>query len=249
MKDVTYLMGGMLLEDCGKALTRRIETIALKVILPNRKPRDPKCGPFKTSTRIKVDGATKDRVDTLLTPYLPQLNGIRLSANEIKVLHIYLIRIKVAMEQDCLSDELRKIFAEKLDFVIGSMNSPFYFYKQRKFTVGDYYSLETFLHELYEILMGNTDDKSDKRMDRYGGFNIMDYIEKHANNMDDDVTIYRIVEEAIEQSSTLKEPDHTKVRDKCWFNLLFGIIFNVLDPTTKNIRATGCPSAGAAAAE
>ena len=76
----------------------------------------------------------------------------------------------------------------------------------------------------------------------------MDYIEKHANNMDNDATIISIVGEAIRQSSTLKEPEHAKVRDKCWFNLLFGIIFKVLDPTTKNIRARGCPSAAPAAA-
>jgi hypothetical protein len=232
MKDATYLMCGMLLEECGKALnTGSIDNIELKVILPKRTPRDTKCGPFTTSTRIKVDDETKKRVDTLLTHYLPQLNGIRLTANEIKVLHIYLIRIKVAMEQDCLSDELRKIFAEKLDFVIGSMESTFYSYKQGKFNIGQYYSLTASLHELYDILRGKRDDKSYKRMERYMGFNIMDYIDQYdISEIMVERNIYRIVDEAISQSDSLKEPQD--VKGKGWFNLLYGIIFNILDPTT-----------------
>lgn len=231
MKDATYLMCGMLLEQCGKALTSSTENIALKVILPKGASRDTKCGPFTTSTRIKVDDETKKRVNTLLTPYLDQLHGIRLTANEIKVLNIYLIRIKVAMEQDCLSDELRKIFAEKLDFVIGSMESDFYKYKQGKFSIGEYYSLTASLHELYDILRGKRDDKSNKRMDRYMCFNIMYYIDQYdISAIMDEGNIYRIVDEAISQSDSLKEPQ--QVKGKGWFNLLYGITFNILDPTT-----------------
>ncbi len=241
MKDVTYLMSGMLLEQCGKALTTgSTDNIALKVILPKRNANPSTCGVFKTSDRSKMDHTVKDEVNARVDPYLDQLHGIRLSANEIKAIHIFLIRIKVAMEQDCLSDELKRIFAEKLDFVVGSLSSSFYKYKQRQFAVNEYYSLETFLHELLDILVGSTDDKSDKRMDRYRCFNIMSYIEKHATDATD-ATVTTVVEDAIRFSkSGLSGAEPSVPKSKHWFSVLFGIIFQFLDPT-KN-RAVASPN-------
>ena len=143
------------------------------------------------------------------------------------------------MEDKCLSDELKRIFAEKLDFVVGSLSSSFYKYKQRQFAVNEYYSLETFLHELLDILVGSTDDKSDKRMDRYRCFNIMSYIEKHAT--DDLTKVATVVEDAIRFSkSGLSGAEPSVPKSKHWFSLLFGIIFQFLDPT-KN-RAVASPN-------
>ena len=305
MKDITYLMGGILLEHCGIGLATGMPNIALNVILPSNQPKDPRCGPFSESRRSPVEARIKGQVDAILSPYLPRLDGIKLSTNKINILKIFLVRIKVAMEQDNISDELRKIFGEKLDFVIGSLQSPFYCYKQCKFFHCDYYSLETFIHELKEILTTSHDDKSDKREDRYQLFNILSYIDNHKNPaycLIDHINI--IVDQAIGNSQNEKEktqkaqkaqkgrkeeiteeerngeePEAKRAArgiektdmcegecnavngrepgsrgdgggggggagggDKgvCWFNLLFGIIFQFLDPTTKNKSAEGC---------
>jgi len=289
MKDVTYLMSGILLEHCGIGCATRVDNIALNVILPDRKEKDfLMCGEFKTSTRSAVNtsirGTTiKDHVSTRLSPYLRYLNGIKLSTNKIDAIKIFLVRIKVAMEQpsSCISDELRKIFAEKLDFVIGSVQSPFYCYKQCKFSNCDYYSLETFIHELKEILTTSRDDKSDKRDDRYQFFNILSYIDKHKATGECSIeTISRGVDNAIQFSQEEKEKaQHTREKNHeegnpkkqkkhedmcevscksgreptidmgraegdpgvlCWFNLLFGIVFQFLDPSTRNKSAKGC---------
>jgi hypothetical protein len=267
LRDITYLMGGILLQQCGIALntTPPTKNIALNVILPDRKPKDSTCGLFKTSIRYGLDPKIKVQVETLLSPYLhplPYLNGIRLSTNEIKQIKIYLIRIKVAMEEECISNELRKIFAEKLDFVIGSLESPFYCYKQCKFKNCEYYSLETFLHELKEILTTSQDDKSDKRMVRYQFFNILSYIDKHKPQYECLPKIVQVVNAAIAQADNMEsthedrcdskcntnrgrgaeEMNHARSLPgkKCWFNLLFGIIFKFLDPTTRNRSAEGC---------
>jgi len=269
LRDITYLMGGILLQQCGIAFntTPPTENIALNVILPDRKPKDSTCGKFKTSIRpsirLGIDPIIKDQVETLLSDYLSYLNGIKLSTNKIDIIKIYLVRIKVAMEQECISNELRKIFAEKLDFVIGSLESGFYCYKQCKFKNCEYYSLETFLHELKEILTTSQDDKSDKRMVRYQFFNILSYIDKHKPQ--DECLLEKIVEDvndSIKQANNM-EPTHEDRCDskcntnrgrgaeemnharslpgqKCWFNLLFGIIFKFLDPTTRNRSAEGC---------
>ena len=283
MKDVTYLMSGILLEHCGIGLANRVDNIALNVILPDRKQKDIMCGKFKTSIRSAVNTIIKDQVSTRLTNYLPFLNGIKLSTNKIDAIKIYLVRIKVAMEQpsSCISDELRKIFAEKLDFVIGSVQSPFYCYKQCKFSNCDYYSVETFIHELKEILTTSLDDKSDKREDRYQFFNILSYIDKHKATGECSIeTISRGVDNAIqfsqeekEKAQHTREKNHEEGKQKkqknhedmcevscksgreptidmgraegdpgvlCWFNLLFGIIFQFLDPSTRNKSAQGC---------
>jgi len=182
MKDITYLMCGILLEHCGIGMATRRDNIALNVILPSRQPKDPIiCGLFSESIRSPVEARIKGQVNAILSPYLPLLNGIKLSTNKIKILEIFLVRIKVAMENpsDDITPELRKIFGEKLDFVIGNMKSSFYCYKQCKFKNCDYYSLETFIHELNEILTTRRDDKSDKRMDRYRFFSILSYIDNH----------------------------------------------------------------------
>ena len=317
MKDVTYLMGGILLEHCGIGLSNGPpDNIALKVILPDRKPKDVICGIFKTSIRSHVNNTISSQVNAILSPYLPPyldlLNGIKLSTNKIDILQIYLIRIKVAMEQPkkCISDELRKIFAEKLDFVVGSMESAFYSYKQCKFKNCDYYSLETFIHELKDILSTSHDDKSDKRDIRYQFFNILSYIDKHKDKnlsvcshdtivKDVNIAIQiakRKAKEAKREAMRIakrkakeakREKGNAKVRRTnwstenqdgdetladsvggtgeeddddpceeaaagqgeaagegaatlCWFNLLFGIIFQFLDHTTKNKSAQGC---------
>jgi hypothetical protein len=325
MKDITYLMCGILLEHCGIGVLTGRDNIAFNVILPSRRPKDPICGPFLSENNrspCKVEARIKGQVDAILSPYLPLLNGIKLSTNKINILKIFLVRIKVAMETDCISPELRKIFGEKLDFVIGSLESSFYCYKKCKFFHCDYYSLETFIHELKEILSTSHDDKSDKRDARYQFFNILSYIDNHKNPADcSDENIKMVVALAIDHSSIKQkqaqeksqeaikqkqaqeknqearkgEPDKKKARgiekpdtdegiekkdmdegienpdicerechpingrkpgsrgdggdggdgDRggigiCWFNLLFGIIFQFLDPTTKNKSAEGC---------
>ena len=263
LRDITYLMGGILLQQCGNGLKSRVNNIALNVILPDRKPKDSTCGLFKTSIRYGLDPIIKVQVETLLSPYLEYLNGIKLSTNKIDIIKIYLIRIKVAMEEECISNELRKIFAEKLDFVIGSLESGFYCYKQCKFKNCEYYSLETFLHELKDILTTSQDDKSDKRMVRYQFFNILSYIDKHKPQdkcLPEKIVQY--VNAAIAQADNMEsthedrcdskcntnrgrgaeEMNHARSLpgQKCWFNLLFGIIFKFLDPTTRNRSAKGC---------
>ena len=296
MKDITYLMCGILLEHCGIGMATRTPNIALNVILPNNQPKYPICGPFSQSRRSTVEARIKGQVDAILSPYLPLLNGIKLSTNKINILKIFLVRIKVAMEQPsmeppkpCISDELRKIFGEKLDFVIGSLQSPFYCYKQCKFFNCDYYSLETFIHELKEILTTSHDDKSDKRDARYQFFNILSYIDNHKNPaycsaenikiVVDRAIVNSIIKKEKAEEARKGEPETKRVRgiekkdtdediEKpdicerechpvdgrepgsrgeggggigiCWFNLLFGIIFQFLDPTTKNKSAEGC---------
>ncbi len=315
MKDITYLMCGILLEHCGIGIATGIPNIALNVILPSNQPKDPRCGLFLSENKrspCKVEARIKGQVDAILSPYLPLLNGIKLSTNKINILKIFLVRIKVAMEDPthCISEELRKIFGEKLDFVIGSLQSPFYCYKQCKFFHCDYYSLETFIHELKEILSTSHDDKSDKRDARYQFFNILSYIDNHKNPADCSAENIKIVVDLAIRNSIIKkkiaqekgqesrkgEPETKKARgiekpetdegiekpetdegiEKpdicerechpvhgrepgsrgrgdggdggdggggigiCWFNLLFGITFQFLDPTTKNKSAEGC---------
>ena len=304
MKDITYLMCGILLEHCGIGIATRTSNIALNVILPSNQPKDPRGGLFLSENKrspCKVEARIKGQVDAILSPYSHLLNGIKLSTNKINILKIFLVRIKVAMEDptDCISEELRKIFGEKLDFVIGSLQSPFYCYKQCKFFNCDYYSLETFIHELKEILSTTHDDKSDKRDARYQFFNILSYIDNHKNPADCSAENIKIVVDLAIGNSIIKkkiaqekgqearkgEPETKRMRgiekpetdegiEKpdicerechpvhgrepgsrggggdggdggggigiCWFNLLFGIIFQFLDPTTKNKSAEGC---------
>ena len=198
MKNVTFMVGGILLSECCVGLTEQplaTENVALNVILPERTSYTAEWGDFMQKNLAQIPHMVIDMIERIIDKTL--LNGTRLSASDIKALQIYLIRIKVAIGLSDLSPELKKIFSEKLDFVIGDLGTGFYSYKQRRFKLCDYYSLYTFLHELLEILTGGSDDKSEKRNDRFLCGKIVTLIDETAELDDDKDDIKDKVEKAI----------------------------------------------------
>lgn len=236
MKNITMMVAGQLLSECCKGLPAtpglRTDNIALKVILPKRTVYSDDWPKFKISDFTDTPYVLKDMINRLEQV---KLQGTRVTASEIDALQIYLVRIKVAINAGVtLTEEFKKIFAEKLDFVIGSLENSFYKEKQNHFVNCDYYSLITFFNELFNILLNPSDDKSGKRMDRFSIFKIFLLIEQMAG---DDPK--QVVEKAVEMCKIL---DFKPVlpKPKCWFNLLMGTIFMFLDPTTKNKASANC---------
>jgi hypothetical protein len=229
LKNITMMMAGQVVAECSKGLdTPSADNIALKVILPKRKAYAEDWPAFKISDFTRTPPEIKDMINRLETD---KLRGIRITGSDIEQLHILLVRVKVAIDANVeMADEYKRIFAEKLDFVIGSMESDFYSDKQGRFSIGKYYSLITFLNELAKILLNSPDDKSPKRMERYSFTHILVLIQQMATDDADPATV---VHDAVSVSTTVQRYEETI--GKNWFNLLLCILFQFLDPT-----AEGC---------
>jgi len=179
VKDMTLILGGEILGQCCKGFTQppaqKTSNIALQVVFPTKTFYDPVTWPEfvirANGTPITDDVKTRIKAPLFSDPLnTAQLHGVKLNANDIRELvNILLVRVKVGVNGPNLSlpEELKGIYAEKLDFVIGSMQSLFYSHKQEQFSICNYYSLMVFLIELLSILLKSGDDKSDKRMDRF----------------------------------------------------------------------------------
>jgi len=239
MKNVTVMVAGQVLAECCKGLPHtpglHTDNIALKVVLPKRKEYTSDWSPFKVSDFTDTPHVLKDMINRLEKA---KLCGVRITASDIKELHILLVRIKVAIDTGVpLTDEFKRIFAEKLDFVIGSLDSEFYLDKQIQFSASNYYSLNTFFNELLKMISGMKDDKTTKRMDRYALTNIFLLIEKFAVKGERPNVV---VEEAVRQCRELRKETQIEagggggIVRKNWFNLIMCIIFKNIDPTTKN---------------
>jgi len=229
LKNITMMMAGQVVAECSKGLdTPSADNIALKVILPKRRAYTADWPAFKISDFTHTPHEITDMINRLETD---KLRGIRITGSDIEQLHILLVRVKVAIDANVtMDDEYKRIFAEKLDFVIGSMESDFYSDKQGRFSIGKYYSLITFLNELAKILLNSADDKSPKRMDRYSFTHILVLIQQMATDDADPATV---VHDAVSVSTTVQRYEETV--GKNWFNLLLCILFHFLDPT-----AEGC---------
>ena len=238
LKNVTMIMAGQIVSDCCEGLRVPSQiaasNIAFKVVLPKRRAYTPDWPAFKISDFTGTDRTLKDWIYQLEQK---RLNGVRITASDIEELQIILVRIKVAIDAGVdLSDEFKRIFSEKLDFVIGSMTNAFYSDKQSQFTHCDYYSLTTFLNELVKILSNSEDDKSSKRWDRYYLTHLWVLIENMAVPGADPAVV---VQEAVRGSSVFPL-DASGGVSRCWFSLLIGTLFQHLDPTTRNRGAAGC---------
>ena len=229
LKNITMMMAGQVVAECSKGLdTPSADNIALKVILPKRRTYTADWPAFKISDFTHTSPEITDMINRLEKA---KLRGIRITGSDIEQLHILLVRVKVAIDANVtMTDEYKRIFAEKLDFVIGSMESDFYSDKQGRFSIGEYYSLITFLNELAKILLNLADDKSPKRIDRYSFTHILVLIQQMATDDADPATV---VHDAVSVSTTVQRYEETI--GKNWFNLLLCILFQFLDPT-----AEGC---------
>ena len=226
LKNITMMMAGQLVAECSKGLdTPSADNIALKVILPKRRAYTADWPGFKISDFTGTPSEIKDMINRL---DIDKLHGIRITGSDIEQLHILLVRVKVAIDANLeMTDEYKRIFAEKLDFVISSMESEFYSDKQVQFSNGKYYTLITFLNELAKILLNSADDKSPKRMDRYGFTHILALIQEMATDEADPATV---IHDAVLHSTTVRRHEEP-VGGKNWFNLLMCILFQFLDPT------------------
>lgn len=231
LKNITMMMAGQLVAECSKGLdTPSADNIALKVILPKRRAYTADWPGFKISDFTGTPSEIKDMINRL---DIDKLHGIRITGSDIEQLHILLVRVKVAIDANLeMTDEYKRIFAEKLDFVISSMESEFYSDKQVRFSNGKYYGLITFLNELAKILLNSADDKSQKRMDRYCFTHILALIQEMATDEADPATVIR---DAVLRSTTVRR--HEEPVGNNWFNLLMCILFQFLDPT-----GDGCAS-------
>ena len=211
VKDLTFQVGGKLLLDCENGFSQTVEqqsaNIALKVICPAREPYTPDWPEFKLRDNGTQIPEELKRI-LLEELNLENLHGMKLTANEIlELINIFLVRVKVGIDGPKLTlpEDLKGIYSEKLDFVIGSLESLFYAHKQSQFSKCDYYSLMTFLIELLTILLKSTDDKSDKRMDRFELFLIFVLIEAIACDSEDTESIIRVILAVLEAARTLKK--------------------------------------------
>jgi hypothetical protein len=212
VKDLTFQVGGKLLLDCDKGFgqtdAEQSTNIALKVICPTRERYEPDEWP---EFKLRDNGTQipEELKRILLSELnLENLHGMKLTANEIlELINIFLVRVKVGIDGPKLTlpEDLKGIYSEKLDFVIGSLDSLFYAHKQSQFSKCDYYSLMTFLIELLTILLKSTDDKSDKRMDRFELFLIFVLIEAIACDSEDTESIIRVILAVLEATRTLKK--------------------------------------------
>jgi len=211
VKDLTFQVGGKLLLDCENGFSQTVAqqsaNIALKVICPAREPYTHEWPEFKL--RDNGTQIPEELKRILLSELnLENLHGMKLTANEIlELINIFLVRVKVGIDGPKLTlpEDLKGIYSEKLDFVIGSLDSLFYAHKQSQFSKCDYYSLMTFLIELLTILLKSTDDKSDKRMDRFELFLIFVLIEAIACDSEDTESIIRVILAVLEAARTLKK--------------------------------------------
>lgn len=215
VKDMTLILGGEILGQCCKGFTQtpaqQTSNIALQVVFPTKTFYDPVAWPAFVIRRNNTGNNTEilKAVDARIrTPSFSdplnsaQLHGVKLNANNIEELvNILLVRVKVGPNGPNLSlpEELKGIYAEKLDFVIGSMKSVFYSHKQEQFSICNYYSLMVFLIELLTMALKSGDDKSAKRMDRFSILLIFFLVESIACEGTDPEVIIDAVLKAVEK--------------------------------------------------
>ena len=131
-----------------------------------------------------------------IDPELPKLpkvicvcKGYRQTSNRIDDVPMYLNRLKQGYMPFYslpfnglnplvpLHSKMHKNYASKygecIDLSISTLNSEFYEHKQINYTNGDYYTIDTILWELTQILLKPPDDKTIKRQIRQGFLNLI----------------------------------------------------------------------------